>query len=290
MGANTSDADKLQGLGRSRRRGSLLLIKQSPNAAGGVVWGDFYFDQAAVGGVTGTAATSQAQTIAATGTASPAPVSGVGATSQAQTISGNGTAAPQLVIGVASAAQAQTATGNGTFAPQDVSGVITTSQAQSVSATGVYTLPAVTGEASTAQAQTIAGNGSFVSPVTPSNTNAGRGSHEHYGLVIDARIEQRKALEVIAKVAIKQVEKPRSESHRKQQLTHEIAKADLAFNAFYVDLLANARSQVLTEQIRAEMNNQRLDAIYLQQLITKALAKKVDDDDIEAITAMMLLQ
>ena len=44
MGANSSDADKLDGLGRGRGRGSSLLIKQNPNDAGSVVWGDFYFD------------------------------------------------------------------------------------------------------------------------------------------------------------------------------------------------------------------------------------------------------
>lgn len=48
MGANTSYADLLDALGRGR--GS-ILVKQSPNDAGAVVWSDFYFDAAAGGTV-----------------------------------------------------------------------------------------------------------------------------------------------------------------------------------------------------------------------------------------------
>jgi hypothetical protein len=46
VGANTSDADFLKGLGRGRGRGrgSSPLYKKSPNAAGAAVWGDFFFD------------------------------------------------------------------------------------------------------------------------------------------------------------------------------------------------------------------------------------------------------
>lgn len=48
MGANSSDADLLQsvGRGRGRGRGGSALIKQRPNDAGYVVLGDFYFDAA----------------------------------------------------------------------------------------------------------------------------------------------------------------------------------------------------------------------------------------------------
>ena len=60
MGANTSDADLLDGLGRGRGRGrgrgSSLLVKQNPNDAGSVVWSDFYFDAPIGGAYTLTAA------------------------------------------------------------------------------------------------------------------------------------------------------------------------------------------------------------------------------------------
>lgn len=61
MGANTSDSEFLDGLGRGRGRGRgrgiALLVKQQTNDAGSVVWSDFYFDAVASGSYTLTAAT-----------------------------------------------------------------------------------------------------------------------------------------------------------------------------------------------------------------------------------------
>lgn len=161
MGANTSDADFLTSLGRGRGTGSSQLYKQSPNAAGASVWGDFFFDGGAAS-VTGVVATSQAQTIVADGSFSASSgIDGTAATSQAQTISASGSSAVAAVSGSGTTYQAQTIAGSGSASVASVSGTISTSQAQTIAAIGSAAVASVSGEASTSQAETIAGSGSF---------------------------------------------------------------------------------------------------------------------------------
>lgn len=65
------------------------------------------------GGISGSASTSQAQTVAATGAATNPAVTGVAATSQAQTVAATGSFTPALVTGTGATSQAQTTQGAG---------------------------------------------------------------------------------------------------------------------------------------------------------------------------------
>jgi hypothetical protein len=164
MGANTSDADFLRGLGRGR--GSQLFNKKAPNAAGATVWKDFFFD-GGITAVTGVVAASQAQTILADGSfAASSGVTGDAATSQAQTVAASGTASPLSVSGVLTTSQAQTIASSGAASVASVSGTIATSQAQTISASGSAIVAAVSGSISTSQAQTIGASGSTGSGVS----------------------------------------------------------------------------------------------------------------------------
>jgi len=159
MGANTSDADKLQGLGRGRGRGrgSQLLIKQSPNAAGAVVWGDFYFD-AAAGGSDAVTATGQGQSVAGT---TARTINATAATSQAQSTTGT---AQSGITGTTGTSQGQSsqATANGVL-----DGVIESAQGQTVTA---FADTAITVDAtvSTSQAQSVEGLSDAQSVGSPS--------------------------------------------------------------------------------------------------------------------------
>lgn len=93
MGANSSDADLLQGLGKGK--GKSLLVKQSPNEAGSVVWSDFYFEATGGGGVTGAATSAQAQTSSASGTYTLLAVISIGVHVKA-----NGTTSPLPTAGI----------------------------------------------------------------------------------------------------------------------------------------------------------------------------------------------
>lgn len=111
-------------------------------------------------GVDGTAATSQAQTVAGTGShAAATGVNGTAVTSQAQTASGAGSATVASVSGVVSTSQAQTVALAGNASPAAVSGVGSSSQAQTVSGSGSQSV-GVSGVASTSQAQSTIASGS----------------------------------------------------------------------------------------------------------------------------------
>lgn len=116
----------------------------------------------ASGGVSGTATTSQSQTIAATG-AVTAPVSGTATTSQAQTAAAAGTVTAPAVTGTATTSQAQTAAATGA-ATAPVSGTASTSQAQTAAGTGNFTMIGVVGDAVTSQAQTASASGTVTAP------------------------------------------------------------------------------------------------------------------------------
>jgi hypothetical protein len=117
-------------------------------------------------GVTGTAATSQAQTVAATGSfAAASGITGVAATSQAQTVAATGAANPAAVSGTLLANQAQTTALAGNASPATVSGAGTASQGQTSAASGSFAGSAgVSGIASTSQGQTVSSSGSVINP------------------------------------------------------------------------------------------------------------------------------
>lgn len=124
------------------------------------------------GGVTGTAVTSQAQTIASTGAAAVAAVSGTGASSQAQTIDSTGSFSAVGVVGNGSTSQAQTVAASGAASVASVSGTATTSQAQTSALAGNASPAAVSGTGSASQAQTIAASGSFAGAAGVSGVGA----------------------------------------------------------------------------------------------------------------------
>jgi hypothetical protein len=119
----------------------------------------------AAGIVTGGAVTSQAQTASATGSATVPAVAGTLITSQAQTVAATGTASPAAVSGTLSANQAQTTALAGSASPATVSGTGTTSQGQTSAASGSFAgSSGVSGVASTSQGQTVSSSGSVVNP------------------------------------------------------------------------------------------------------------------------------
>jgi hypothetical protein len=90
--------------------------------------------------------------------AAASAITGTASTSQAQSINVVGAFSPPVISGVATTSQAQALAGSGTFTPGAVTGACTTSQAQTTSASGTVTSP-VTGTATTSQAQTSSGLG-----------------------------------------------------------------------------------------------------------------------------------
>mgnify|MGYP000668010868 CR=1 FL=1 len=119
------------------------------------------------GGVNGTAVTSQAQTISASGSSAVAAVSGSGTTSQAQTIAGSGSATVASVSGTIATSQAQTIAAIGSAIVAIVSGTASTSQAETIAVSGSFAgSGVVSGDATISQAQTIAADGAFTSTIT----------------------------------------------------------------------------------------------------------------------------
>ena len=145
-------------------------------------------------GVAGVSTTSQAQTSAASGTASPASVTAAVASSQAQTSAATGTHAPAAVTAASATSQAQTSSASGaqtfgvtadsatsqaqtsiasgTAAPADVTGVSASSQAQTSSASGTAAPAAVTAASATSQVQTSTASGVFVAAGSVSGISA----------------------------------------------------------------------------------------------------------------------
>ena len=145
--ANTGDADLADGIGRGRGRGSQLLIKQNPNDAGYVVWGDFYFDAVAGGGVDGTIATSQAQS---SSLALDREIGATTETGQGQSVAATSARSIDTTAATSQGQSSQT-TANGVL-----DGVIGSAQGQTVEA---FADTAITVDAtvSTSQAQSVDG-------------------------------------------------------------------------------------------------------------------------------------
>lgn len=141
--ANTGDADIADGIGRGRGRGSQLLIKQNPNDAGYVVWGDFYFDAVAGGGVDGTITTSQAQS---SSLALDREIGATTETGQGQSVAAT---SARSIDTTAAASQAQSTT---VTAQRGIDSTTGTSQGQSSQATANGVLDGVIGSA---QGQTV---------------------------------------------------------------------------------------------------------------------------------------
>ena len=157
--ANTGDADLADGIGRGRGRGrgGQLLIKQNPNDAGYVVWGDFYFD-AAAGGSDAVTATGQGQSVAGT---TARTINATAATSQAQSTTGTAQSGIDSTAGTSQGQSSQT-TANGVL-----DGVIGSAQGQTVEA---FADTAITVDAtiSTSQAQSVEGLSDAQSVGSPS--------------------------------------------------------------------------------------------------------------------------
>ena len=176
---------------------SLLLLFRSPPAA---VTGTVVTSQAqTIAGtgtatpqaISGTATTSQAQTAAASGTSVPQAITGTATTSQAQTVAASGTSFPAAVTGTGATSQAQTVAGSGSIAGASVSGTGSTSQAQTTAGSGTATPQAITGTATTSQAQTVSGSGDFVASagVTGTVSTAQAQTSGGIGEVVNAGIQ-----------------------------------------------------------------------------------------------------
>lgn len=213
---------------------------------------------------------------------------------QQQNLSGTGGSS------VDSSIASEQAQGSSATANRDIAATIQSAQAQGVQATAARQIAAsaASGQAQSANAvaavagapidatvssgqaqgvQAVAFNGVQIVP-------AGR-SNDRYGLTLDAQIAQRaeqRATQIIASVAIKQAGGPEKTSKRKRQLQRELAQSGIEWNAFYGALLAQARSQALTEQIKAEFQNRQIEADILQaqiaQLVGEQIALKEDDE------------
>lgn len=212
-------------------------------------------------GVSGTATTSQAQTVAGSGTYTPGPVTGTCTTSQAQTASASGTVTPP-VTGTATTSQAQTVAGSGTFTPGAVTGTASTSQAQTVAGSGTSS-PAITGTATTSQAQSTSGAGT-VGGETPIDTHDG-----------DAWIKYRKKLEKIVNLAdalevVKESPKEAigaiQESDVKPSVKAKVSKVDY--------------SQVV--------NNLKLQQFIARQLMIVVELQRIAQEDEDLMTFMMM--
>jgi len=128
--------------------------------------------------------------------------------------------------------------------------------------------------------------------VAAPNLSAGIGSgeKEYHGLAIDALIAQKNQAQAIAKVALSQASNPVNATNpakQNRQLKREIERAGLPWNGFYTDVLAQARSKALTELIRSEANQQRIDLLKLQAMIEGFAGQSLQYEDDEA--AIMLL-
>jgi len=131
------------------------------------------------GGVDGALSTSQAQTIAATGSFTAlGGINGDISTSQAQTIASSGSSSVAAVTGVIATSQAQTIAVSGAASVASVSGVTATSQAQTISADG-STGSGVSGVGATSQTQTIISNGIFTGVIEPIHGGGIFSQHRH---------------------------------------------------------------------------------------------------------------
>ena len=119
----------------------------------------------AAGIVTGSVATSQAQTASLSGSVTAPSVTGTLTTIQAQTVAASGIASPAAVSGALASSQAQTTALAGNASPASVSGTGTAAQGQTIAASGSFAgSSSVSGVASTSQGQTISSSGSVVNP------------------------------------------------------------------------------------------------------------------------------
>ena len=125
------------------------------------------------GGVTGSLATSQAQSTSAGGLVAFPPVSGSLGTSQAQSSSSSGTYTPPIVSGTSSSRQAQTAGGAGFISPPIITGTLAASQAQTSALVGTLTVSAISGSGASSQAQSTTAAGATALPLSTQARRAG---------------------------------------------------------------------------------------------------------------------
>ena len=260
MGANTSDADFLKGLGRAKSRRSSQLYKKSPNAAGFTIWQDFFFDQ-----ISGVATTSQAQTVVASGSFTAfSGVSGTATTSQAQTIAGSGSAIVASVSGTIATSQAQTIAAIGSAAVASVSGTASTSQAETIVGSGSFAgAGVVSGDVATSQAQTVSAAGSFI---VVNNVIYGGGWQPY---IMDKREWEKK----IPAVDVKAIERVARSSKTGEDAEIELKLNVLEWDARYAKILRTMQ----------ENNLKSFSAIRKIQL------KKIQEEEDDDIAILLLM-
>lgn len=281
MGANTSDADLLQGLGRGRGRGASLLIKQSPNEAGSVVWGDLFFDAPTGGAYT---LTAEAGSYALTGVAASI-VKGYSLNAEAGSFTLTGVAAG-IVKGYALDANAGSYTLSG-FNASLIKGFVLNADAGGYSLSG-SDASIVRGYQLTCDAGSYSVSGGdadivFGAETAPSTANQWYGFLTAYELlnkkkkrqVFDAEAEVEELLVEIPKT------EPKADDLEAQKLLRAVKRkaerdGKAAADAFVAKLIAQSQARMLAEQQASEIQRQL--AIEIEEIRLRRL-----QDEEEAI-------
>lgn len=209
----------------------------------------------------GSAATSQAQTIAATGSIVSLAITGTATTSQAQTASATGAFTPALVTGAAVTSQAQTSAAGGAFTPALIAGTAATSQAQTIAGTGSFA-NGITGVVTTSQAQTTTGEGTF----------SGGETDTHDG---DAWRRYRKKLERIANMrdALEAVQEA------PQEAIEAIQDADVK---------PKVKAKIAALDYQKVVNDRKLQEFIARQLLIVVELQRIAQEDDDLLTFMMM--
>jgi hypothetical protein len=263
-------------------------------------------EDAAGGAITGTGATSQAQTASGTaqlghqGAGSTAQAQtaagtgqlghiGTGATSQAQTASGTGQLGHS---GTGATSQAQTASGTGQLG-HNATGA--TSQAQTVAGTGVVTTAgAITGTGATSQAQTSAGDG-----VVASNLVQTLGGVPWNPYRATGETEAQKETRRIAQGIIQRAKQPQADIPALFEEAREVSasiKADIARIEYDIqallDLIEKRQTKLRLDALRKSQNDalamrQMEMALIDLQLQAEAQAQQIEELDVVFMVVML---
>lgn len=244
---------------------SLLIALSSPEPSRvNVSFLEIVAGSAPPGGITGTGATSQAQT--ASGTAQLGH-QGTGSTAQAQTSAGAGQLGHS---GTGSTSQAQTASGAGQLG-HNATGA--TSQAQTAAGTGVVTTAgAITGTGATSQAQTSAGAGVVVSGVVVFE-GGGRFISHWQPYWLDKREWEKK----IPQKAVQAIERI-AQSEKRGEVAEQALRDEISdFQTRYLDMLRGMQA----------MQVNTLQALRLMQMREIArIEQEIEDENNEFLLLM----
>ena len=215
-------------------------------------------------------------------------VSGTGSTSQAQTTAGSGTATPQAITGTAATSQAQTVSGTGNAIPQAITGTIATSQAQTVSGSGDFVANAgITGTGSTSQAQTSSGVGEVTSGAAAPSFDGGfvmsrRKVYVKRGkrYFIFNNTEEADSY-LAAETAIETAKKSSRGAAKRVMKALKVVKPEIADEPKLEELSdLLAKFNVNYDLIQLQKNND-IDALFQVQAMLYAMQQ--DEDDIELL-------